>query len=368
MLRIVGLLLGMVAAAGCGESGPSKTSAELPNQVGEPGKGDWRTNAYTDFRGEVRVDDTFVDTYQPAGAALYQGYTLELEEGDIVDIRVAGLSSGFDAVAGLYGPQRRSGAWGNLIAANDDAPEGGTLNSHISFEAAKTGKYLVIVRDYSFEDGDFSLSVSCAGGTCEANQCKPLVCEEYCEFGHQLDYLGCEQCSCNPAPSCQWNNPPPYVRCAGIETYGKNPVDGTCCQYPSPCYIPEGYEHFATEGACLGLAAEGEGCSLYGTQCQNGLECQFVCPDGSTDGNCNLGINPTGTCVATAPAAECQTDADCVVTGCSGQMCAPEARFSTCEYRPEYACYGEPTTSCGCNNGSCGWDQTDALTACLAGN
>lgn len=39
---------------------------------------------------------------------------------------------------------------------------------------------------------------------------------------------------------------------------------------------------------------------------------------------------------------------------------------STCEWRPEYACYqDDEVTSCGCNEGVCGWAQTDALESCI---
>lgn len=69
-------------------------------------------------------------------------------------------------------------------------------------------------------------------------------------------------------------------------------------------------------------------------------------------------------CEAT-PSGECQSDADCITTGCGGQLCASEPRVTTCEWRDEYACYQAPTTSCGCNAGSCGWAQTAELAQCL---
>ena len=57
----------------------------------------------------------------------------------------------------------------------------------------------------------------------------------------------------------------------------------------------------------------------------------------------------------------------CVKTGCSGQICAEQDMFSTCEYRPEYACY--QTAACERQaDGKCGWTQTPALTACLGAN
>src|SRR3989344_2213113 len=51
----------------------------------------------------------------------------------------------------------------------------------------------------------------------------------------------------------------------------------------------------------------------------------------------------------------------CAVAGCSGTLCvsADEAGdiFTTCEYRPEYACYKE--ASCEPQpDGKCGWTET----------
>ena len=111
----------------------------------------------------------------------------------------------------------------------------------------------------------------------------------------------------------------------------------------------------------------GEACSMNGTQCVEGLECEYQCPDPSADPtNCNLGINPSGVCV---PAdVECIQDADCIVAGCSGQICQPSSEpplATTCEWREEYACYGAPTSTCQCNDGVCGWSPTQALQQCL---
>ena len=54
----------------------------------------------------------------------------------------------------------------------------------------------------------------------------------------------------------------------------------------------------------------------------------------------------------------------CVVSGCSGQICAREALFSTCEWRPEYACFANATCAPQ-PGGGCGWTMTDALRSCL---
>jgi hypothetical protein len=67
------------------------------------------------------------------------------------------------------------------------------------------------------------------------------------------------------------------------------------------------------------------------------------------------------------PKAVCESLAPCVKTGCSGQICAAEDMFSTCEWRPEYACYD--TATCERQpGGECGWTETPALTSCLEGS
>lgn len=63
--------------------------------------------------------------------------------------------------------------------------------------------------------------------------------------------------------------------------------------------------------------------------------------------------------VAEAPAGEC------FVGGCSGQICSDqEGVVSTCEWRPEYACYDGATCERQAD-GACGWTETPELLACL---
>lgn len=55
----------------------------------------------------------------------------------------------------------------------------------------------------------------------------------------------------------------------------------------------------------------------------------------------------------------------CMATGCGGTICASEQMMSTCEFKPEHACY--QTATCEWQaSGSCGWRETAELTACLA--
>lgn len=67
-------------------------------------------------------------------------------------------------------------------------------------------------------------------------------------------------------------------------------------------------------------------------------------------------------------AVQCYTDADCVVAGCSSTLCLPRDQASqavtTCEFRPEYACYSQD--ACGCSNNACRWSQTEQFARCVA--
>jgi hypothetical protein len=55
----------------------------------------------------------------------------------------------------------------------------------------------------------------------------------------------------------------------------------------------------------------------------------------------------------------------CFVGGCSSQICSDqEGVISTCEFRPEYACY-ETATCERQAGGECGWTETPELAACL---
>lgn len=71
---------------------------------------------------------------------------------------------------------------------------------------------------------------------------------------------------------------------------------------------------------------------------------------------------------ADPPAVDPPTKLNCNVGGCSGQLCSSSSGpiYSTCELRPEYACYRSAICEVQ-DNGSCGWTSTPALEACLAG-
>ena len=82
-------------------------------------------------------------------------------------------------------------------------------------------------------------------------------------------------------------------------------------------------------------------------------------------------------CSETAPLSQCErvddlrsnafevVEGGCVVTGCSGQLCAEEHVATTCEWLPHYACYRDARCGRFGAGGSCGWESTPELEACL---
>lgn len=67
-------------------------------------------------------------------------------------------------------------------------------------------------------------------------------------------------------------------------------------------------------------------------------------------------------CGCTVPAAK-----PCVVTGCSGQICAEGDMMTTCEWREHYACYKSVGICERGADGTCGWRDTPELEQCIEG-
>jgi hypothetical protein len=71
-------------------------------------------------------------------------------------------------------------------------------------------------------------------------------------------------------------------------------------------------------------------------------------------------------CIANPPAPPPPPPAAaCITSGCSGQVCADHSVITTCDWRPEYACYHSATCERQAD-GACGWTSTPALTTCIA--
>lgn len=78
---------------------------------------------------------------------------------------------------------------------------------------------------------------------------------------------------------------------------------------------------------------------------------------GGTNLDCGGSDTPTPTPIPTPGGA-------CMVTGCSGQVCASEPVATTCEWTCSYGCY--QYASCETQStGACGWTSTPEFDACI---
>jgi hypothetical protein len=58
---------------------------------------------------------------------------------------------------------------------------------------------------------------------------------------------------------------------------------------------------------------------------------------------------------------------ECVPSGCSGTVCVAAGKevMTTCEYKPEYACYAKAKCEKQAS-GECGWTRSAEFDACIA--
>ena len=65
------------------------------------------------------------------------------------------------------------------------------------------------------------------------------------------------------------------------------------------------------------------------------------------------------------PSRESRQSGACLIGGCSDEVCADQPEVSPCIWRAVNACY--QTAMCGRQpDGTCGWNPTPELTACIA--
>ncbi len=95
--------------------------------------------------------------------------------------------------------------------------------------------------------------------------------------------------------------------------------------------------------------------------------------DGATDKQCgtvavlasDCRTDSTGTMLTCRASTDAAPGSHCQVSGCSAQVCAAQPVLTSCEWRPQYACYdGERCEDQG--NGVCAWTLSEDLARCLA--
>jgi hypothetical protein len=88
---------------------------------------------------------------------------------------------------------------------------------------------------------------------------------------------------------------------------------------------------------------------------------------GQSSLQCNGGDDDTPPPTQTPPPpTPVGTPGACMVTGCSGQVCASEPVITTCEYTCSYGCYQYAVCEQQAT-GACGWTSTPEFESCLKG-
>ncbi len=210
----------------------------------------------------------------------------------------------------------------------------------------------------------------CADGEiCVIGLCPPCLPDEPCPpctGSCQPDWSG-GQCNtdadCAEGSSCQCMPDPNCPACAVCVfqcvpdapqgcTSDAECGDGAFCDMSAcgawfiPCDPATGC------GGCEGVCTPKEtpkACTWNG-ECAPGQKCEFTEPC-TDDGICH------GQCVDTQPG-------ECVVSGCSGEICAAEAMDSPCVYQAWYECL--QYAQCGTTaDGSCGWVGDELFEQCM---
>lgn len=218
-------------------------------------------------------------------------------------------------------------------------------------------------------DNACSSDADCIIGGCSAEICAAEALPSTCEG---LPYGPSGSCGC-VAGVCIWNDcsePPGPDADAGTPDADAEPADTMSADL----------EETGPTTSCIATGCSGQVCAADAviTTCE--YTCEYGCYSQATcepqaDGLC--GWTTTAAYEACVAACSCQPsvdpsdpyfdrfegsgfdnactkETDCVASGCSGEVCAAEPAFTTCELLPY-----TPMGSCGCLAGHCVWNDCE---------
>jgi hypothetical protein len=323
MNRTALLSLSVLALAGCSQAPAADKSGDLESRLltEEVGDTDSAADGFTrlvEVRGTIGFGETVDSAY---GASGYYGWLFTGNAGARVALD-AMATDGSDTVLMLYGPETTSG-WSHArpIAVNDDYR--GSTNSHLDVRLARSGTYLVIVREYWEDAGSFALTMACSGTECRTE----CGADDRCPTGSE-----CNRVFCIRAP---------------------------CPSYCAPIFTPVHHAGEACEESLCGIRPR---------------IVTLMCDDGSIGGNtgnclynedlsCSWEIRacPTGDVACGARAGDtCTSTQFCDFSDAA--MCGYADATGVCRTRPEI-CTTLYSPVCGCN----GTTYSNACAAQAAG-
>ena len=342
--------LSVASVGGLAACDPSKSEPVGPDYGVEDALESKLDSALLPSRREaVRLGD--VKTARFTRDAQYTAFVFEGARNQTVDLYVDGLA-GLDTIVYLYKVSRTTGRpFGTPLAQNDDTPIGGwTLrtgrapnplsSSIVAFKLPEARRYALVATTYARAVGTAEAVVRSGGVSV------PLV---------TLDVLRRDRAAYEGRA----------VRVQGEVSLGVLACTKIGCPTSNPCCnrCSAGFQ-FANDIRLWG--AENAPLSCSGNECAQNACTGFPSREpGRYEVRARVRrADPAVTEIILL--VDSVSALDCQRGGCSGQMCANgPGGVSTCEYRPEYACYR--AAQCTAQSaGHCGFTPTPTLTACLA--
>ena len=262
-------------------------------------------------------------------------------------------------------------------------------------------------------DGETNLCVGClADADCpddlvcasEVHLCVECLADDDCGEGGQCDEEKNICIECVDDADCAYPEAPcAFAACMDGECVTGSVPDGMPCNDGDPCTLGDQCDEGEcvageTDPACVPTGCEaapdgspcddGDPCTLddlcVAGECLGGPltpECagQDIDGDGFTpaEGDCDdqdPAVNPAmDELCGDGVDNDCDGQIDegcqeeCVVSGCSGEICATQEMASDCEWLPQYECLKFSVCGNFAENGGCGWLETDEYLACLEG-
>lgn len=186
------LLLSLAVATGCVQSPAGAKSRDLESEIAgaDLADSDIPADSYTRrvaIQGSIGFGES-VDGHYASGG--YAGWLFTASAGARIALD-ASATDGSDTVLAVYGPQTGSSWTGaRPLAVNDDYR--GSTNSHIDVRAPRAGTYLVIVREYWDDPGNFTLTLACSGAECR----QECAADDRCPTGSECTRVVCIRAPC----------------------------------------------------------------------------------------------------------------------------------------------------------------------------
>lgn len=270
------------------------------------------------------------------------------------------LERGYDFVRILDGDDRVVATYtGQQVDFHSAVVQGDTLKIEMRTDYSVTRGGFVV--DYYQAAGGCRSDRECGTGmVCTQPQCVRAPCFAQCEPAPTAGYVDVTPADLRADPAAFDGQ---QVRVTDAPVVRALCTRRACSAADPCCNLCSGSFVIASSVTLRDANDQPYGCR--GDECSWRSTCREFAPEGAGPYTFEGTVRVDGT-GGVALLVDAFTAADCQVAGCSGQACANTPNVvTTCDFRPEYACYRQATCESQAT-GHCGWTQTPALLQCLA--